>query len=289
MTTQLTRFIRSAYRQYSANAAFILTIVALGIMLIDMGTRGPVDEPNPVPFFRELSLELAFAFLIAALLIFTIQLFVNAALILAIIALGIMLIDIAMPEAMPELRTPPWIYFREFSLELAFASLILALLIFAIAPRPNPGSASRERRVFVVHGHDDAAREIIARFLEKIDFEVVILHEQANQGRTVIEKFEANTNVGYAVVLLTPDDVGGTSRETLRPRARQNVILELGYFIGRLGRKHVLALTNGELEFPSDILGVVTEIIDSQGAWKQRLAKELQEVGYKIDWKKAMQ
>jgi predicted nucleotide-binding protein len=152
----------------------------------------------------------------------------------------------------------------------------------------DANAAEYHRRIFIVHGHDDAAREAVARFLEKIDFEVVILHERANQGRTVIEKFEANSDVGFAIVLLTPDDVGGKAAESLQPRARQNVVLELGYFIGRLGRKRVVALKKGELEFPSDILGVVYETIDDRGAWKQRLSRELEEAGYEIDWNKAM-
>jgi len=88
------------------------------------------------------------------------------------------------------------------------------------------------QRIFIVHGHDDYARETVARFLEKIGFEAVILHEQANMGRTIIEKVEAESDVGFAVVLLTPDDEGAVKGGTPEPRARQNVILELGYFTG---------------------------------------------------------
>lgn len=156
-------------------------------------------------------------------------------------------------------------------------------------PAPDQAKpATPTRRVFIVHGHDEAAREAVARFMERIDFDVVILHERANQGQTVIEKFEANADVGFAIVLLTPDDVGGKEAGALRPRARQNVVLELGYFIGRLGRRRVMALRKGDLEFPSDILGIVAEPIDEHGAWKQRLAKELANAGYDIDWNKAM-
>jgi hypothetical protein len=95
-----------------------------------------------------------------------------------------------------------------------------------VAPEQIFPSTTLSRRVFVVHGHDDGAREAVARFLEKIGFEAIILHEQANQGRTVIEKIEAQGNVRFAVVLLTPDDVGRSVKEDeLRPRARQNVLL----------------------------------------------------------------
>ncbi len=119
-------------------------------------------------------------------------------------------------------------------------------------------SQALSRKIFIVHGHDDGSREAVARFLERIGFAPIILHEQANQGRTVIEKVVAHGDVGFAVVLLTPDDEGRTmGAESLEPRARQNVLLELGYFIGRLGRANVCALKRGELEIPSDFAGVV--------------------------------
>ena len=100
-------------------------------------------------------------------------------------------------------------------------------------------------KVFVIHGHDEAARETVARFLEKLGLEPVILHEQANKGHTIIEKFEDHADVAFAVVLLTPDDVGKGKGEKSDPklRARQNVILELGFFLGRLGRKCVSPLS----------------------------------------------
>ena len=148
--------------------------------------------------------------------------------------------------------------------------------------------ASSARKVFVVHGHDDAAKESVARFLERIDFEAVILHEQASKGMTIIEKIEEHGDVGFAVVLLTPDDVGGKSAESLAARARQNVILELGYFIARLGRARVTALRRGEVEVPSDFSGVVYEAYDAAGGWKQALGRELQEAGFEIDWNKVM-
>lgn len=144
------------------------------------------------------------------------------------------------------------------------------------------------RKVFIVHGHDEGARETVARFLERIDLDPVILHEQANQGRTVIEKVIAHSDVGFAVVLLTPDDEGCVKGGTLEPRARQNVLLELGYFIGSLGRDKVCALKRGMLEIPSDFAGVVWETMDSSGGWKQALARELAAASYDIDWNKVM-
>ncbi|KWW14584.1 nucleotide-binding protein [Pseudomonas putida] len=142
-------------------------------------------------------------------------------------------------------------------------------------------------RVFVVHGHDEGARESVARFLERLGFEPVILHEQANRGRTVIEKIEAHRDVGFAVVLLTPDDQGCVKGGELEPRARQNVLLELGYFLGYLGRDRVCALKRDQVEIPSDFAGVVWTSMSDEG-WKQALSRELQDAGYEIDWNKVM-
>jgi len=153
-------------------------------------------------------------------------------------------------------------------------------------PEAMPAPA---HRIFIVHGHDEAGREAIARFLEKIGFEAVILHEQANQGRTIIEKVEAHGDVGFAVVLLTPDDKGCEAGGEPQPRPRQNVLLELGYFIGRLDRAHVCALKRGEMELPTDFAGVVWEPFDgTAGGWKQTLGRELQAAGFEIDWNKVM-
>lgn len=156
-----------------------------------------------------------------------------------------------------------------------------------IAPA-RASTSSANRKVFIVHGHDDGARESVARFLEKIGFEAIILHEKANRGKTIIEKFEEHADVGFAVVLLTADDVGGVSPDNLQSRARQNVILELGYFIGRLGRDRVCALKSGNVEMPSDIFGVVYTPYDPSGAWQTSLGKELSAAEYDIDWNTIM-
>ena len=145
-------------------------------------------------------------------------------------------------------------------------------------------------KVFVVHGHDEAARETVARFLERLELAPVILHEQPNEGRTIIEKIEDNADVAFAVVLLTPDDMGAlaTNTDNLKPRARQNVILELGYFIGRLGRERVCALKKGGVETPSDYDGVVYTDLDDAGTWKIGLFKELQAAGFDVDANRAL-
>ena len=153
----------------------------------------------------------------------------------------------------------------------------------------SPPEPTDVHRVFIVHGHDGAPREAVARFITKIGLEPVILHEQASRGMTIVEKLEANGNVGYAVVLLTPDDRGrGKSEEEEKPRARQNVILELGYFLGRLGRERVMAILQGDVEIPSDYMGVVYTRFHDGGAWRESLVRELQSAGYEIDWNRVM-
>ena len=148
----------------------------------------------------------------------------------------------------------------------------------------EPASIAANPNVFVVHGHDDAAREQVARFIERAGLNPIILHEQASGGRTVIEKLEHYADVGFAVVLLTPDDQGGPADGPLQPRAGQNVMAKLFYFLGRLGRSRVCALKKGDLEIPSDIGGVVYVPFDDHGGWKQALLRELEIAGYPVDW-----
>jgi predicted nucleotide-binding protein len=136
------------------------------------------------------------------------------------------------------------------------------------------------RKVFIVHGHDEGTKEAVARFLYQLQLSPVILAEQPNQGQTIIEKFEQSSNdVGFAVVLLTPDDIGTSKSklEELKPRARQNVIFELGYFAAKLGRRRVCALHKGGIEIPSDYHGVIYVSLDSDD-WKWHLARELKQV-----------
>ena len=137
--------------------------------------------------------------------------------------------------------------------------------------------------VFVVHGHDHGTKETVARFLEGFGLVPVILHERPDQGRTIIEKFEEYATTSYAIALLTPDDVGGTDADNLRPRARQNVILELGFFLGRLGRGKVAALLKGNVEIPTDYSGVLYIDLDDSEGWQMKLARELKAAGFEID------
>jgi predicted nucleotide-binding protein len=141
------------------------------------------------------------------------------------------------------------------------------------------------KKVFVVHGHDDGAKETVARFIERLGLEAIILHEHPNSGNTLIEKFEVFADVGFAVVLLTPDDFvpNGKKPFGVEARARQNVVFELGYFVGKLTRHRVCALYKPDVEMPSDFHGVVYVELDDNGAWRIKLAKELSAARVPID------
>jgi predicted nucleotide-binding protein len=144
--------------------------------------------------------------------------------------------------------------------------------------------------IFLVHGRDDAAKTEVARLVERAGLDAVILHEQANGGRTIIQKFEDHgSSAGFAIVIMTPDDVGGLDEKSLQPRARQNVIGEMFWFAGRLGRERVCALKKGAIELPTDFAGVGYVDMDDSGAWKKDVLRELDHAGYKgLDWKKAL-
>jgi len=128
-------------------------------------------------------------------------------------------------------------------------------------------------------------REEVARLLMKLGVEPILLDEQAAMGRTLIEKLEAQTDMSFAIVILTGDDLGSFPRESgaPRPRARQNVIFELGFSVGQLGRDRVCALYEEGVELPSDIHGVEYTVIDGAGAWRAKLARELHEAGFRFD------
>lgn len=163
--------------------------------------------------------------------------------------------------------------------------------INSISTMPYPDSGTNTRKIFVVHGHNEGVREKVARFLEKLQLEPIILHEQPNKGRTIIEKFTDHADVAYAVVLLTGDDRCGVKDATLDSqllRPRQNVVFELGYFLGKLGRERVCALYESGIEILSDYSGVLYLPLDNSDSWKLGLAKELKAVGLSIDLNEAM-
>lgn len=171
-----------------------------------------------------------------------------------------------------------------------------ALELLSIAPpmeptiepaQSSPGHAY-SNRVFIVYGHDTNAREQLELLLRRMKLEPVVLQNLPSAGQTIIEKLESTSDVTFACALLTPDDEGHVRNrpDDRRLRARQNVVLELGMFLSKLGRRRVAILHKGELELPSDIHGLLyipfKERVDEV---KERLAAELQEAGFKINIK----
>ncbi len=169
----------------------------------------------------------------------------------------------------------------------------------SLAEKKNTNSNTKQNKtslptskniVFIVHGKDDALLQNLARFLEAMNIKPIILFEQAGKGQTIIEKLETNSEVGFAIVLLTPDDLGklASDKKELKPRARQNVILELGFFLGKLGRNRVGVLYDESVELPSDYRGVEYIKLDIEGGWKLKLAKEMKEAGLNVDVNEAI-
>lgn len=175
-------------------------------------------------------------------------------------------------------------------------SVVQRLPLFPLAEKPVQATAApvrtkqQSRDIFIVHGHDEAAKHEVARLIDQLGLHPIILHEKPDRGRTVIEKVEHHSDVGFVVVLLTPDDVGHPKDkpDEPKPRARQNVVLELGYFIGRLGRANVCALLKGDVEIPTDFEGVLYKQMDAKGAWRLELAREIEAAGIDVDLKQLL-
>lgn len=149
--------------------------------------------------------------------------------------------------------------------------------------------------IFIVHGHNEEMKQTVARIVTKLGLNPIILHEQANEGKTIIDKFESNAeNINFAIILLSGDDLAASVRdlegvqkdevvERLEKRARQNVVFEMGYFAGRLGGSHMFYLLQDGVAKPGDLDGLVYTPYDVAGAWKIGLVKELKACGYNVD------
>lgn len=142
-----------------------------------------------------------------------------------------------------------------------------------------------KNKVFIVHGHDELALEQVTGFIKDIKLEPIVLKNQPNLGNTIIEKIEEYSDVGFAIVLYTPCDIGASinDKENTKKRARQNVVFEHGYLIGKLGRKNVCALVKDDIEKPNDISGLVYIEFDQQKAWRFNIARDMKKLGYDID------
>lgn len=157
----------------------------------------------------------------------------------------------------------------------------------ALAQEPEAAAPAVDvtpAKIFLVHGRDEAAKHAVARFLERrVGLDVIILSEQPNRGRSILTKFQQEADgAAFAVVLMTGDDMGGLRAELAGGEApapvrrpRQNVIFEMGFFIGQLGVDRVCALVPAGVEKPSDYDGIVYVPLDDQDGWQRKLVTEL--------------
>lgn len=146
------------------------------------------------------------------------------------------------------------------------------------------GMNIQSKNVFIVHGHDSALKLNVARTLEKLGLSPTILHEIPNKGNTIIEKLEdAAMHCSFAIILLTADDIGRSKTEKeLKPRSRQNVIFEHGYFIAKLGRDRTMCILDKDVEKPGDLDGVVYVESVSDLEWQMKLVQELKAAGFNV-------
>lgn len=193
------------------------------------------------------------------------------------------------PNLVTHPKTQEILYQLEYALDIIIDDLNQKKEYIAHHEEETIRSSKTDNMVFVVHGHDEGAKQTVARFLEQCGFVAVILHEQADGGRTIIEKIEQYADVVFAIVLYTPCDIGREKNEKRgTPRARQNVVFEHGYLIAKLGRERVCALVKQGVQTPGDIAGVVYKPMDSAGAWKTEILREMKSTGVVVDASKLL-
>lgn len=180
------------------------------------------------------------------------------------------------------LNTPHSNFVKACRNDLLRAKEILSVYLQDTEPQYETEPAQKLanfEKIFIVHGHDEALKQQVARIIEQQGIEAIILNEKPNQGKTIIEKIESYSNVNAAICLFTPDDT--CSDGTKRPR--QNVVFEAGYFMGKIGRENVICIANNEFEILSDLQGVVYV---NRNHWEIDILKELKAIGYKVDLNK---
>lgn len=193
------------------------------------------------------------------------------------------------PNLVTHPKTQEILYQLEYALDIIIDDLNQKKEYIAHHEEETIRSSKTDNMVFVVHGHDEGVKQTVARFLEQCGFVAVILHEQADGGRTIIEKIEQYADVVFAIVLYTPCDIGREKNEKRgTPRARQNVVFEHGYLIAKLGRERVCALVKQGVQTPGDIAGVVYKPMDSAGAWKTEILREMKSAGVVVDASKLL-
>jgi len=142
--------------------------------------------------------------------------------------------------------------------------------------------------VFIIHGHDDGARETVENFIRQIGYNPIVLFKEASRGKTVIEKIEQYTeSIAFGIAIYTPCDIGKAQKESdFKNRSRQNVVFEHGFLAGKYGRANVVGLVKGDIELPSDLAGIAYISMDVRGAWKYDVAKEMIQAGFNVDMNK---
>ena len=140
----------------------------------------------------------------------------------------------------------------------------------------------KKQKVFFVHNDDNIIAQEILDFIEKHNFKPIILKDLAKAGKTLIDEIENVPDINYAIVVLTPDEIGGKERENLQFRASQNVILELGIFVGKLGRNRVSGIRDESITLPEDFHGFEYIVYDPKGKWQHQLMKQLKAAGFKF-------
>jgi predicted nucleotide-binding protein len=145
-------------------------------------------------------------------------------------------------------------------------------------------------KVLLIHGRDEATKESLLEFLERLELHALVLHEQPDGGKSMMEQFGGSPDIHFAIILLTPDDIATPRNKPKERQTRvsQNVIFEFGYFLSKLGQGRVCALYKEGVEIPSDYPGAVTILMDSRGGWRLLVAKEIKQAGMEIDLNKAM-
>ena len=152
-----------------------------------------------------------------------------------------------------------------------------------LPPVQGVGGSFNNSQVFIVHGHDEIVKLDVEKFITSLGLQPIILHKQASSGMTIIEKIEHYSNVGFGIVLYTPCDQGSKAGSlSSKYRARQNVVFEHGYLIGKLKRSRVTAIVKGDVETPNDISGVVYIDMDTDGSWQEQLKIEMRNAGYSV-------
>lgn len=143
----------------------------------------------------------------------------------------------------------------------------------------NTVEKTQGHTVFIIHGHDEALKDAVQLFLEVAGVNYVVLHQRPDKGRNIIDKLiQEGYTANYAIALLSPDDDLASGK-----RARQNVILEIGYFMGLLGKERVRLLVKGDVDIPSDLHGVLYTKFTNDSHWKSKMAQELQAVGIRVN------